>query len=175
YPGSGCMAAHQLTCSEVGKAKSVGSVMTDFGYDINNQENDVYLPTLLPNACQLHVALHRSNHNKGFGGPLYSYPEAVQDLVQKVTVKARRGAYCANPKSLEADLNKISGSILRRVEAFQWTLTKDGHDYKPGGIGCSGAHGLNEKTGEPCCPIDRTHALKNNQGEELPSRGTLRT
>src|SRR5690606_26529346 len=49
YTASGSLAAHHLICSEVGKEASVQPALKDFGYDINDFNNGVMLPTLLLN------------------------------------------------------------------------------------------------------------------------------
>ncbi|WP_128330631.1 AHH domain-containing protein [Apibacter sp. HY039] len=42
-------------------------------------------------------------------------------------------------------LDKLSQAIFRELISFAWTLTSDGFDYAPGGIGCCGKYKLGDK------------------------------
>ncbi|MWP49535.1 MULTISPECIES: AHH domain-containing protein [unclassified Gilliamella] len=42
-------------------------------------------------------------------------------------------------------LDNLSQSLFRELISFNWTLTSDGFDYKPGGIGCCGQKNLPDK------------------------------
>ena len=57
------------------------------------------LPYEMVLACQLHVALHRSNHSKGMAEGM-SYPEKIKQDLKKFAEDIEAGKFCDNPKSL---------------------------------------------------------------------------
>lgn len=134
--------AHHLICSEAmddddeefGEDEySWMDLCNCFGYDINDKENGVYLPSCLEVACAHKVPLHRGNHGATYGSGALNYVDSVIKLVEPIKVNGEE--YCKNPKGFKTDLDTQSTKIFGYVKDFIWTITADGKDYK-GLIGC---------------------------------------
>ncbi len=159
--------AHHLVCSESMDDDDWYGYCQKFGYDINHENNGVMLPSLMELACQIGVALHRGNHSKGWADDLHlSYPDAVKKKLRGIKQDIEKGKYCDNPRGLVEKLDKLSLSILNKVDSFSWTLTSDGKDYQTGKVGCAGVTSLSSKPNQPCTH-DRKHGLKQKK------KGTL--
>lgn len=172
FIGGYSLAAHHLICSEaMADDEDWARFCRQFGYDINRKENGVMLPSRLESACELHVAVHRGNHNEGWAEDLQlAYPKAVKALLEKIAEQAESGAFCTAPEGLVRKLDQVSARILDKVARFSWTLTRDGHDYQKGGQGCAGVKSI---AGKPKrrCPHERRHALQQAKtGAALPRR-----
>lgn len=171
YAGPFSLAAHHLICLEALDTENWARYCHQFGYHPDRKQNGVMLPMRLALACQLHVAVHRGNHAEGFAYDLHlAYPRAVMAKLKEVANLLRRGAFCADPGGLVRKLDKLSAEILRKVERFDWTLTRDGLDYQKGGVGCAGVRRIPEKSNKPC-PCQRRHHLTHARGGlPLPPR-----
>src|SRR5690606_34150156 len=84
---------------------------------------------------------------------------AVEDLLDDLAADMRRGKFCQQPALAKKRLFRISRFILERIDAFEWRLTKDGHDYRSGGVGCGGLHSVSDKPSNTPCDMDRDHSL----------------
>lgn len=162
HTGARSLQAHHLICSEALDDDPWVEICARFGYDINRRPNGVMLPSRMPAACQIHVALHRGPHEAGDGGGL-AYPARIQQLVASYKSKALSGRYCDTPDQLTADLDSLSAQICAKIDRFAFTLTSDGRDYAAGGQGCGGATRIGDKTGVPC-PSARSHSLPGGAG-----------
>jgi len=168
YSESGSLAAHHIICSEAVNNEQWAKYCRDHNYDINRKQNGVMLPTMMQAACQIHLPLHVSNHNAGKGESGTSYPASVINKLKEIAAKLERGGYCDSPNGLTQKMDRLSVFILEKVSSFQWTITKDGADYKAGGFGCAGAVSL---TGKPAvsCPDKREHGVSRTAtGAEIP-------
>ncbi len=161
YTGRWSIAAHHLICSEAMADDEVWArFCRKFGYDINRARNGVILPMVLAVACELHVPVHVGPHAGGWAFDMdLSYPEAVKARLVKVARAVGAGGYCSNPSALTDELDRLSAEILGRIVAGRWTLTADGLDYLPGGVGCAGARSLEGKPRHPC-PQGRRHGAR---------------
>ena len=171
YTEANSLQAHHLICSEAMLDKEWPEYCRVFGYSINHKNNGVILPYEMALACQLHVALHRGNHDKGVadGEP---YPRKIRNEITKIKKDIRAGKYCDNPKGLVNELDDFSEYVLSRIDKFKWTITADGKDYAIGNKGCSGVASI---TGKPntTCPHDREHGLtKKNETAALPRKSS---
>ena len=160
YVGFRSIAAHHIICSEAMDNDESRDICRNFGYDINHKNNGVMLPSKMNLACQLFSPLHRGGHSIGSGDGL-AYPDAVKSKIQPILDSAEGGDYCSNPQALVKKFDKVSTSILKKIDSFSWTITADGKDYKPGGKGCSGVNSVSKKPNRTC-PVDRNHLLKHN-------------
>ncbi|TQF12000.1 DUF4150 domain-containing protein [Myxococcus llanfairpwllgwyngyllgogerychwyrndrobwllllantysiliogogogochensis] len=172
YAGAFSVAAHHLICVEAMASPTWGRICVDFGYHIDRKANGVFLPMRMALACHLGVAVHRGNHAEGHALELHlSYPDAVKRALDEVLEKVKSGTYCAKPDALLRKLDKLSSHILDQVRTFAWTLTRDGLDYSPGGVGCSGLRSIRQKPSGAMCPHERRHGLKHAvSGQPLSSR-----
>jgi len=127
-----------------------------FGYGINHKNNGVMLPYFMELACQLHVALHRGNHDKGEAEDL-TYPDKIKDNIKKIKEKIKAGEYCDNPQAFIDELDDYSEFILGELSAFRWTITADGKDYDGGGNGCAGVRSITRKPKRACA--NRSHGI----------------
>ncbi len=166
YTGSGSLQAHHLICSEAMDDDNWSDWCFEFGYDINDKLNGIMLPNTMALACQLHVALHRSNHSAGQAEGT-AYPKTVKSKLDPIGNDIKSGKYCSNPDALVNELNDLSTFILKKVDQFKWTLTKDGKDYKAGGNGCAGVTSLTDKP-NCACPANRLHNLGKTPGSPFP-------
>ena len=170
YTGSGSLEAHHLICSEAMDDDKWSDYCTKFGYDINHKNNGVMLPNLMALACQLHVALHRSNHANGKAEG-ESYPKRIMKDLEKIAQKIKAGKYCDNPNELIEKLDRYSRYVLAKIDTFQWTITADGQDYKPGNCGCAGCTSITNKPNQ-ACPHNRNHGLTKKGQAAAISRKT---
>lgn len=154
-------AHHVLMVQSVNKITHIMKGFVRFGIDINARWNGVLLPRLMAAACALHVPLHRGNHQKG-----WAYDEnvpilkAVEKRLKLVGEDIKAGVYCEHPNKLQQKLEDIVKEIVSKLASFTWTLTRDGQDYAPGGIGCGGGTSVSQPK-QPCCPSDRHHTIDN--------------
>ncbi|MEM9103839.1 MAG: AHH domain-containing protein [Pseudomonadota bacterium] len=171
YTGAHALQAHHLICSEAMNDDDWPEYCRQFGYDINHSNNGVMLPNEMALACQLHVPLHRGNHEKGMADGM-TYPEKIGIELEKIANQIRSGKYCDNPKGLIEELDDFSYYILGRIDKFKWTITSDGKDYASGKIGCAGVSSLTKKPNTPC-PHDRAHGLtQKNSTTSLPRQSS---
>lgn len=169
YTGSSSLEAHHLICSEAMDDDDWSEYCMKFGYDINHQNNGVMLPNLMELACQLHVALHRSNHAKGMAEGM-SYPKKVKIDLGEYEKDIKAGKFCENPRALVGALDRYSQRILKKIDTFRWTITADGQDYKPGNCGCAGCTSITGKSNQ-ACPHNRNHGLaKKGQTTPIPRK-----
>lgn len=169
YTGPSSLEAHHLICSEAMDDDDWSDYCTKFGYDINHKNNGVMLPNLMALACQIHVALHRSNHVKGMAEG-ESYPKRIKNDLKKIAKDVKTGKYCDNPRALIDELNDYSEFVLGQIDKFSWTITADGQDYKPGNCGCAGCTSITDKS-KQSCPINRSHGLtKKGQTTVIPRK-----
>jgi hypothetical protein len=174
YAGGFSLAAHHLICLEAMTDAIWGRICTDFGYHIDRKANGVFLPMKMAIACQLGVPVHRGNHAEGHAFELHlPYPDAVKRMLEGILDKVKGGAYCANPEGLVKKLDKVSAYILGQVQAFKWTLTRDGLDYAPGQVGCSGLKSIRQKPSNAKCPHHRRHGLRHQMTGQLLASRTL--
>ncbi len=156
YCGPRSLQAHHLICTEAMADDDWADFTWEFGYSINHKNNGVILPYFMELACQLHVALHRGNHDKGTAGTL-SYPDAIKKELEEIADDVRAGKYCDNPQALIGILDKFSKRILKKLSAFRWTITADGKDYKAGGNGCASVRSITRKPKRACS--NRNHGV----------------
>jgi hypothetical protein len=134
------------------------ALCADFGYDINNATNGLLLPTRMDAACQLTVARHAGNHDDTIGDGDLSYIDTIKAELRQIAQEAQAGIYCRQRNPLTWRLHILSRKAAVRIRTFTWTVTSDGLDYQPGGIGCAGATSLDKKSTQPC-PCHRDHDL----------------
>lgn len=175
YTGPSTLAAHHLICSEaMERSEDWARACWYFGYDINRPQNGVFLPMVPAVACELHVPLHVGNHRAGLGSdPDSRYPAAVKQLLEAYVRGVADGKYCPNPVDLTDDLDEVSDDILGFIASGDWTLTSDGRDYLPGGVGCSGVTSIRNKDRVPC-PEKRRHGHRHPTTKKLLPRRVLR-
>nr|WP_246357169.1 AHH domain-containing protein [Pyxidicoccus fallax] len=137
YTGRWSIAAHHLICSEAMADDEVWArFCREFGYDLNRAQNGVILPMVLAVACELHVPVHVGPHAGGWAFDMdLAYPEAVKARLAKVARAVGAGGFCSSPSTLTDELDRLSAEILGRIATGRWTLTRDGQDYLPGGVG----------------------------------------
>ncbi|ATB44652.1 PAAR-like domain-containing protein [Corallococcus macrosporus] len=160
YAGPFSLAAHHLICLEALDNPRWEVFCARFGYHPDRKQNGVFLPMKMALACQLHVAVHRGNHAEGFAHDLHlPYPKAVKKKLRDLERRVLSGESCSDPEALAATLDKVSAEILERVESGLWTLTRDGLDYRNGGVGCGGLRSISQKPASAPCPQGRHHGL----------------
>jgi hypothetical protein len=113
---------------------------------LNRAQNGVILPTVLAVACELHVPVHVGPHAGGWAFDMdLAYPDAVKRKLRRVAESVEAGNFCARPESLIEKLDVLSRDILAKISSGRWTLTTDGRDYLPGGLGCADESSLQDK------------------------------
>lgn len=170
YTGPWSLEAHHLICSEaMADNDNWADYCRKFGYDINRKNNGVILPKTMALACQLGVALHRGNHYKGQADG-QSYPGRIMRDLQEVESDIKSGSFCENPNGLIDELDAISKAIVKKINAFRWTITYDGRDYRNDGCGCSGYSSLLVKRamGKKDCPKKGRNHMLTKQGKSGP-------
>lgn len=171
YAGPFSLAAHHLLCLEALNNVAWATFCPQFGYHPDRKPNGVFLPMKLALACQLMVAVHRGHHAEGFAFDLHlPYPDAIKSKLKAVAAKVRAGEYCDNPEALVRKLDDLSAQILAKVASGQWTLTRDGEDYAPGGVGCGGVTSIRAKPITTPCPHGRRHQLQHAVTGQLLTR-----
>jgi uncharacterized Zn-binding protein involved in type VI secretion len=168
YTGLNSLQAHHLICSEAMDDDDWSEFARIFGYDINHENNGVMLPYLMELACQLHVPLHRGNHDKGKAEGV-SYPDRIKTELKEIKEGIKAGKYCDSPKALVEKLDNFSKLTLKKIDKFSWTITSDGKDYATGKNGCAGVTSLTDKP-NTTCPHDRVHGLAKQNGTAVIPR-----
>ncbi|MBI1425720.1 MAG: DUF4150 domain-containing protein [Gammaproteobacteria bacterium] len=171
HAGKSTLAAHHLICSEAMKHKQWRDYCSQFGYSINHRNNGVMLPMTLALACQLNAPVHIGGHIGGWADDLHlPYPKAVKKKIKPVKDAIKKGRYCDNPEGVVEELDNKSREILANIDAFTWTITSDGKDYRRGDKGCCGANKIPDKKGQ-ACPHQRQHQLKHAKtGAIIPAK-----
>ena len=163
YSGPFSLAAHHLICLEALDSPRWASFCPTFGYHPDRKPNGVFLPMKMALACQLFVAVHRGNHAEGFAFDLHlAYPDAVKSKLRDVARKLEAGEYCSDPDGVVRELDTVSAQVLAKVDSGEWTLTRDGSDYVPGGRGCAGLKSIREKPSNETCPHGRRHQFNHS-------------
>lgn len=159
YDGLRTLAAHHIVSCQIFYAKKNSSADNQFwedvchayGYDINCKENGIFLPSKMYLACVLKKPLHRGNHDttEVFDGdiliPNLTYTIEVQKLIKPIRRQVSKGFFCNDPEKFIQAMNNASSSIQTEILSFLWTLTYDGRDYMPGGIGCCNFRSITTK------------------------------
>lgn len=153
--------AHHLICTESmddgGKAPDGGYtweyLCNRFGYNINDKDNGIFLPSNLEVACTFMVPLHKGGHEatETDHRAFTNYVNAVKKKISNL--KQNPNAYCAAPDKFKEKLDQVSKDVFDKVKEFKWTITADGKDYDTP-IGCMNCKTLPEK---------RKKALTNKQ------------
>jgi len=66
-----------------------------------------------------------------------TYPAAVKKEITDIRLLVKRGGLCGHKTAkqqkvaFERKMRKIGEKILRRIDDFTWTLSRDGRDYRP--------------------------------------------
>lgn len=158
------MQAHHLI-SEEGIAKSeIGETLINRGYNVNELNNLVFLPSTPAGACHLEVQLHRGDHTheceEDFSDddhPL-TYHHVVKGMVKAVEQQID-DCDDADFKKAQQLLDEISKDILLLISEFKLPLTKVFKAFRPGNkIGCSNSVDVNEhKAKNEICKHSRNH------------------
>ena len=87
------------------------------------------------------VAVFPSNYTKDEIARL-NYEDSVNKIVSNECSKYLSKDICNGKERLDLatkfikKMDKLSKVIFKKISLFQWTITSDGYDYAPGGIGC---------------------------------------
>lgn len=143
----GGIEAHHLICTEAMQTDDWSDICIIFGYDINKKENGVYLPNIMSYACHLHLPLHKSEHEAGFGIGDTRYPKSVQKAIDPIIEKYKyKPCDKLKMEQLNNDLDSKSKEIFGNVDRFSWWITHDGFHYQRGNpIGCSNGSIFDDK------------------------------
>jgi len=175
YAGPFSLAAHHLICLEALDTPQWAQFCTQFGYPPDRKQNGVFLPMKMALACQLLVAVHRGHHAEGFAYDLHlPYPRAVTAKLRKIIEKLEAGEFCSRPDAFIEAMDALSAEILANVASGRWTLTRDGRDYAPGGVGCGGFTSIQQKPTSTACPCERQHHLVHALTRQPLARRPLR-
>lgn len=169
WQGSGSLQAHHLICTEALKPTNWKQQCRDFCYDVDRGLNGVMLPNKMPLACHLAQPLHRGNHNAD------NYTQKVDQLLKSTL--SNMGDYCsAGCDAFREDMDSISNSICKKIDAFSMKLTWDGDHYDEfSDEGCSECHGVAEKQSQNAmgaladCAMRATDAVHSDDYPELAS------
>jgi len=169
YSGEKSLQAHHLICTEAMNDSDWSGFVWEFGYSINHKNNGVMLPYFMELACQLHVPLHRGNHDKGTAGSL-PYPDTIKKRLKNIKRRIKAGEHCDNPQTLIDELNDYSKFVLNKLSAFRWTITSDGKDYDKEGNGSAGVCSITQKPKQAC--LNRNHGIKKYEQITIISRNS---
>jgi hypothetical protein len=130
--------AHHLIPSQIMSKSTWPEICKNYGYDINNSHNGLFLPSDLRIACQEYIPCHRSNHKyaKNGGGP--TYVNSVKSMLDPIKQLADAGDYCNAEEQIIADLNEVSEDVCINIILFVYPLHNNGNDFNTGGPGCAG-------------------------------------
>ncbi|NOZ53024.1 MAG: hypothetical protein GXP08_07755 [Gammaproteobacteria bacterium] len=103
-----------------------------------------------------------------------TYPDAVKEEIRKIRLMVKRGALCGHKTArqqkaaFERKMRKISEKILRRIDDFTWTLSRDGRDYRPdSACGCANQLELGKKRRGEECNTNRQHGYDMTKTSKL--------
>jgi len=93
-----------------------------------------------------------------------TYPDAVKEEIRKLRLSVKKGGLCGHKtakqqkQAFEQEMRDISESILKRIDDFTWTLSRDGRDYRPdSACGCANQLKLGKKIRGEACNTNRQH------------------
>lgn len=119
------------------------------------------------------VPVHCGPHTSGWAFDMdMAYPDAVKSLLSDIADVVADGGFCSEHAGLTRELNALSVEILRKVASFEWTLSADGLDYKPGGTGCAGVASIVDKP-RRACSHKRRHGIRQSTTGRPLARRTL--
>jgi hypothetical protein len=167
------MQAHHLI-SEQGLSKATYLEQIDhLGYDINELENLVFMPTDPFDACHMGVQVHRSGHTSKINTsndpdddhPL-SYHDIVRRKVDKLSIHIddiceNKDSSSKNKKRIQNLMNNTSFEILKDIRNFKLKLTSSASNFETKSkIGCSNFNNINKDRKTTECKLSRIHNIK---------------
>lgn len=185
------MQAHHIISETAVKStgKSYINELLLLGYDINNLENLIFLPSSLQGACHLDVQPHIGNHNAKITHAVDSessyndddHPLDYHDMVRRQLINTldRLSKTCPSthpdaPVKAKRRLNQLSLEILILIakNPEKALLTKVyGAFSSESSIGCGGESSIDRRRNPAglvkACPVGRNHL--NAQGENQKS------
>ena len=154
------MAAHHLISKDGVDTSDLGELLVHKGYNINEMENLVFLPSTLQGACQLRVQLHRGDHTyalpnqEAYHDQVASSLDKIKSNLRKCTPKTQKGN-----SEIQKKVNQESVKILKRIAEFRVPLTTIFRNFKPSSkVGCSNHNEVKECEGSLArCRDERSH------------------
>ena len=173
------MQAHHLISAEGVKESGLGKKLVEFGYDINELDNLVFIPWTLQGACHLGVQLHRGNHtapiefdeNDDDTEHPMSYHFLVARLVRRLESYLIHECPADHPHGREAvkkKMDSIGLQILGRIQNVPQLapLTSIATSFMPNSsCGCSGADSVKTHNHNDC-PVGRNHEERQGSGQK---------
>lgn len=190
------MQAHHLLSQEGIEISELGTKLVQFGYEIDDLENLVFLPCTLQGACHLGIQPHRGDHASAsarrparrFPGRNedideddyddddhpYSYHRMVSRNVK--TLVARLEKKCSGRPNTSSNfveaLHGLSQSILMTIygRPDEARLTSIADHFKKGNaVGCGGVDNVGLHKAESHCHTGRNHL--GQQGPQQKAEG----
>jgi hypothetical protein len=163
------MQAHHALSAKGIDLSDLGEKLEDFGYDINDFENLVYIPSTLPGACLLNIQPHRGDHKAS--SPTGHDDDASRDATYHTRVSSAVkdtfrtiGATCGTDMSkvkaeTKTAMDKLSAQFIKFIQKKpgEYRLTRVSENYNAGNpIGCGGRESVSD-TPMAQCPVHRKH------------------
>jgi len=188
------MQAHHIVSEKAVKLAGKGYIdeLLLLGYNINNLQNLIFLPSTLQGACHLGVQPHIGNHtakssredsDENFSYNDDDHPKTYHDMVRRqlVTALDKLSKVCPSnnpdaPARAQKRLYQLSLEILIMIakNPDRARLTNAYQAFKSGSaIGCGGESSIDKKKVPKglvnSCPVERDHL--NNQGRKQKPEG----
>lgn len=178
------MQAHHAISAKGMVLSGLADKFADFGYDINLEDNLVFIPSTLQGACLLGVQPHRGNHTApSIDNPdrdsdrQPSYHTRVAGMLNEAfdTIDELCGGDGVN---IRRNTQKVLNGLSTRIISFiqnkpeMLPLTKL-HSHFPSRSkrGCGGVDYVNDPRATEICPVGRDHVEKH--GPHQKSEGIL--
>ncbi|WP_199610004.1 AHH domain-containing protein [Flocculibacter collagenilyticus] len=156
------MAAHHLISAKGVELSELGSLLEHRGYDINELENLVYLPSTFEGACQLRVQLHKGDHTYALPGEK-PYHDQVKAMVKKLKNQFTNCSSKIEGKNyVDMLMNEISLDLVEKISQFRIPLTSVFRNFKPSSyVGCANKVKISEVQDR----VGRCYHDRNHQGQ----------
>jgi hypothetical protein len=177
------MQAHHIISAEGMKRSALGKKIEEYGYDINNIHNLVFIPCTLQGACYLGIQPHRGNHDSLIDENNYvddsepkTYHEYVASEVRDIEHFIKKN--CAgnkeeNSEKVISKLNSVSLSILATIQhqPHRAPLTKIARSFGKAGVGCSGVDSVTTHNQLRPCAVERKHLFEKKDPAKSQATG----
>jgi hypothetical protein len=174
------MQAHHVISAEGMRISGLGEKVEEFGYDINELSNLVFIPCTLQGACYLGVQPHRGNHTARISDqdsydddsepPNYHemIAERIESLDLAFAIDCSKDAHEAQRK-IKKKLDTLSEQVTEKIQLNprKAPLTEIAMHFAPGNqVGCGGTDSVTRHKGAHHCAVERNHLGRQGRGQQ---------
>lgn len=163
------MQAHHLVSAKGVQNAGVGKKLEALGYDINDLNNIVLIPSTLQGACHLKTQLHRGDHSFALSDDDNDHPRTYHRAIQKKLTAIERflddcgrcnseAAAAATQRKVQNKVDKISKDVCDLINDFTLPLTRIYGSFEPESkTGCANVDKAGDHKDGNHCDVERNH------------------